>query len=218
MKRQTPSPASTRPFKKPRQAKWTRPPRVQSALASGRDELRYFDVNFSTDATTTPSVGALNNMAAGDTNITRDANKISMKAIMLRVGYSNEAIAQNVRTRWVLVLDHNSNGASAAMTDVFDAATIESQRKVANLSRFTVLMDKVVTLNSTTSTAGAFQKAFFKKYVKIPQDNINNIASYADGTAASPITNGLSLMYVSDVATGATDQDVIGTVRLFFLG
>jgi len=206
-----------RPYKRPRQ---TQPyQRTKSGLTSfGSNELKYTDFNFSTDATSTPAVGALNAVAAGDTNLLRDGNKIAMKAVQVRVGYSNEAIAQNVRTRWVVVIDHNSNGATAAMTDVFDAATIESQRKVANLSRFTVLMDKVIVLNASTSTAGAFQKGFFKKYLKIPQDGVNNIASFADGTAASPITNGLSLMYVSDVATGATDQDTIGTIRTFFQG
>uniref|UniRef100_UPI004048887E hypothetical protein n=1 Tax=Flavobacterium sp. TaxID=239 RepID=UPI004048887E len=136
----------------------------------------------------------------------------------MRIAYSNESIAQNVRTRWVIVADHNSNGASPAFTDVFDTATMESQRKVGNLSRFSILMDKVVTVNATTSTAGAFQKGFFKKYIKIPQAGPDCVAAYADGTAVSPISNGLYIMYVSDVATGTTDQDIVGTIRLFFVG
>lgn len=186
----------------------------QNALAALVQEIKYFDVSFATDASTTPAVGALNAVAAGDTNLLRDGNKIAMKALGIRFSMTNESIAQNVKTRVVIVLDHNANGASPAWTDVFDAATIESQRKVSNMSRFEILMDKVVVLNASTSTAGAFQKGFFKKYIKMP----NVIASYADGTGNSPITNALSIMYISDVASGLTDQDVTGTTRLYFHG
>lgn len=184
---------------------------LMNALAP---EPHYTSVTFNSDATTTPTYVDLANVAAGDTNVSRDGNKIALRACQLRISYTAESIAQNVRARFVLVIDPSSAGVTPVWTDVFDAATIESQRNVSNLPRFQILMDKTVVLNATTSTAGAFQKGFFKKYVKIP----NIVANYASAAAAVALTNSITLMYISDIAAGATDLDIAGTSRVYFMG
>jgi len=209
MKRKTPP---TKTYKRPAKRTKTIGPSYSAAMKTLAHEIGYFDAAIATDATTTPTIIDLNNMASGDDNTTRDGNKIGMIALGLRITFENESIAANTRTRYVVVLDPQSNAVAPVWTDVFTAATIESQRKIGTLSRYKILMDKTVTCNATTSTAGAFQKGFFKKYIKMP----NNIAAYTSGAAAVPWTNSLSLMYISDIAAGVADQNVVGTSRLFF--
>ncbi|MEO5351338.1 MAG: hypothetical protein H7836_17100, partial [Magnetococcus sp. YQC-3] len=93
-----------------------------------------------------------------------------------------------------------------------DTILPESLRTIGLLSRFDVLMDKTVSLNEGS---GAVQKLFFKKYIKIRD---NSVTSFVDGTASIPMTNSYNLLYLSDVAAGATDVNVFGQCRLRFVG
>lgn len=209
MKRKTPPTKTYKtPAKKPRLVRQN----AQAAITTLGHEIGYFDAAIAADASTTPVIVDLNAMAAGDTNITRDGNKIGMIALGLRIAYNIEAVTQNVRARFVVVLDKQPNGAAPTWLGVYDTATIESQRVVGSLSRYDILMDKVVTVNSTTTSATALQKGFFKKYCKMP----NIISSFVSAAAGPPFTNSLSLMYISDVVAGVTDMDVSGTTRLYF--
>lgn len=224
MKRKFSGGGASAPFKKPRLVR-------QNALVSFRasaagsqgilDELKYNDAAVVTDVTTTPVIVDLNNFAAGDTAIQRDGNKIMMKSLDIRLNFTLEAITQNATCRFVVVLDKNANTVAptwsgAAASSVFDAATIESQRQVSTMGRFVILMDKTFCINQSASNAGGVQHFFFKKYVKIAPKY--QLVTYAANTAAVPVTNGLSLMYISDVAAGITDVNVAGTTRLRFVG
>lgn len=193
---------------------YKRPSTMGSAIG---EELKFNDASFNTDATTTPTVVDLNNFAAGDTAITRDGNRIMMRSVELRVRYQLEVITTNALMRFVVLIDKNANGAAPTWLNVFDTATIESQRLVGNLSRYVILMDKVVPLNQSASNAGGVQKGFFKKYIKIKLPEIQ-LCSFGLSTASVPISNSLSLMYISDIAAGTADVDVSGTARLRFVG
>lgn len=179
------------------------------------DDLKFFDASFNTDATTTPTVVDLNSFAAGSTVFDRIGNKVAMRSLELRVRYSLEIITTNILARFVVVYDKNSNTAAPTWTQVFDAATIESQRLVNNRSRFTILMDKVIAINQTSG--GGVQKGFFKKYIKLKDPSVQ-FASFEDSSNNQPVTGAISLMYISDVAAGTTDLDVVGTCRLRFVG
>ena len=206
------------PFKKrnigPARERVMDAPRRRSASvpSSLKPELKYFDTAFSTDATSTSTVVQLTSVAAGDTALTRDGNKLAMRSLELRIKGNLEATTQNATIRFVLLVDKQANNGTISWGTVFDSESPQSLRLIASLSRFDILMDKVITVNATSTSA--LQKFFFKKYVKIP----NIIASFTDGTAAVPYTNSLVLMYNSDVATGATDTDVFGQARLRFVG
>lgn len=186
------------------------------------EELKFNDVSFNTDATTTETVVDLNNFAAGDTVNLRDGNKTIQRSIELRVKLELEAITQNVVCRFVVVHDKNANAAAptfsgSILTSVFDAATPQALRQISTLSRFTILMDKVVVVNQSASNAGGLQKAFFKKYIKIGNPDCQ-LASYGANTASIPMSGSLTLLYISDVAAGTTDINVSGTARLRFVG
>ena len=196
----------------PKKAKMTKstPYKKQVILAP---ELKYLDTAFSTDATTTGAVISLSTLATGNTVLTRDGNKIVPKSFELRIRLELEAITQNAVIRFVLVRDRQANQVAVpAFNNVYDSITPESLRVIANLSRYDILMDKTVTMNTES---GAVQKMFFKKYVKVKGDVVT---SYVDNTAAVPVTNGYSLLYISDVAAGATDVNVFGQCRMRFVG
>lgn len=206
MKRKT-TVKEVRPAKKQRT---TSQPRMAVSLAP---EVKYMDVAFATDATTTTVVVPLNSIPTGDTALTRDGNKVAQRALELRVRMELEAITQNAVARFVVVHDKNANVAAPIWATVFDSATPESLRLIATLSRYTILMDKTVTINNNS---GATQKGFFKKWIKIPPEL--QLVTFADSGTGVPVTGSLTLMYLSDVAAGATDLNVNGQARLRFIG
>lgn len=194
--------------------------RKSSALKDLKPELKYNDVSFNTDATTTETVIALTTIAAGDTALLRDGNKIICKSLELRIHLTNEALTQSNVVRFVVVKSMQSNSAAptwftgGGLTDVFDASTITARRATLTASRFKIIMDQTLVLNQFGSTGGALSMEYFHKYMKLPDE----VTSFFDGTAAVPVTNAYYLMYVGSTAAGATDCDVVGTARLRFVG
>lgn len=180
-------------------------------------EKKFFDSSSVTDASTTVTVVNLNNMAAGDTALTRDGNKILCKSLQFRISLENESLAQNTIVRFCLVHDKNANGVAPTGAQVFEGTpNVYSMKNISNASRFVTLWDEVIVLNNTSDTAGAFQKGYIEKFVIIPEKL--QLAAFADGTAVVPTSGSLSLLYLSDVASGATDVNVIDSNRLRFVG
>lgn len=186
-----------------------------------KPELKMLDTDITTDATTTPVITSLNTLATGDTISTREANKIMMKSIELRIAYDNEDVTANNRLRIVVGIDKNANITNpsffgSATSSIFDGNTplIGALRQISTMSRFVILKDKVITLNQTSD--GALQKGFIKIYVKIPDEY--QIASYQNSSSAVPMTNNLFLAYVGDEAAGVADMNFVARCRLRFVG
>ena len=180
-------------------------------------EKKFFDSVTITDATTTASILNLNNMAAGDTVLLRDGNKIICKSIQLRGTFQNESLAQNNVIRYMVIHDKNSNGTAPTAAQVFEGTpSVQGMKSIANASRFTTLLDKTVVLNNLSDTAGAMAFAYISEYVKIPANL--QLSAFADGTAAVPVSGSLSLIIIGSTAAGATDVDVIMNTRLRFIG
>lgn len=190
-------------------------------LSSIPDEKKYNDVAITTDASTTETVVALTTIAAGDTALLRDGNKIICKSIELRINMANEAVTQSNTVRFVVVKSMQSNAAAptwftgAAGQDVFDASTVTARRAVETASRYRILMDETIVVNQMTGVAAsAPTQAYFHKFIPLK----NEMTTYATGAATIPITNAFYLMYVGSTASGATDLDIAGTARLRFVG
>lgn len=194
--------------------------RARTSGAGIAPELKFNDGPFTTDATTTGAIIALNQMAAGDTALLRDGNKIVMKSIQLRFFLQLEASTVNAIVRMFIVYDKQSNlgnpSIATAGTGPLDTITVQSLRQVATVSRFKVLWDQVYTLNQQNDTITNLQIVHDEIFIKIPSDCQKT--SFADGIAAAPITGGLYLMYFSNLAAGAADVDVNGQFRLRFWG
>lgn len=180
-------------------------------------EKKFFDSSSVTDASTTVTVVPLNSMAAGDTALTRDGNKILCKSIQLRIAVQNESLSENNIFRYVVVHDKNANGVSPTGAQVFEGTpNVYSMKNISNASRFRTLLDQVMPINNTSDTAGCFRKEYFDHFITIPEDL--QLTQYADGTADVPISGSLSLLYLSDVVSGVTDLNVIDSNRLRFVG
>lgn len=183
-------------------------------------ELKFNDVSFVTDATTTGAVISLNNFAAGDTASTRDGNKILQKSIHLKYTCELESLAQNAVCRFIIVYDGQPNLAAPSIatagTGPLDAITPTAMRQIATVSRFHVLSDNTFEINSQSDTAGALAIRYFETYIKIPEKY--QAVTFGSSGATEPVTGGLYLMYLSTVAAGATDVNVVGSARLRFIG
>lgn len=181
-------------------------------------ELKFNDVNFNTDASTTETVVALTTFAAGDTALLRDGNKIICKSLELRILLANEATTQSNTVRFAVVKSLQANSAAptwfngGALTDVFDEATVTARRATITASRFKVIAEEVVTINQTNDTS--LNQAYIHKFMKLDED----ITQYFDGTSAIPVTNAYFLLYLGSSAAGVVDVDVVGRARLRFLG
>lgn len=194
--------------------------RKSSALKDLTPELKYNDVSFNTDATTTETVVALTTVAAGDTALLRDGNKVICKSLELRIHLTNEALTQSNVVRFVVVKSIQANAAAPtwssgnATTDVFDASTITARRATTTATKYKIIMDQTLVVNQFGSTGGALNMEYFHKYMKLPDE----VTQYGDGTASVPMTNAYYLLYLGSTAAGATDCDVVGTARLRFVG
>lgn len=190
---------------------------VGAALAP---ELKFFDTAFNTDASTTGTIVSLNNMAAGDTALTRDGNKILCKSLNLRIAIQNESLTISSTVRVLVVVDKNANNANpsfaTAGTGVLEAITPESQRRIDSISRFHCLMDETIVINAESGTGGAESKAFIERFIRIPEEF--QLSQYLDGSAGVPVSNSLTLLYLSDQVSGVSDVNFVGTCRLRFIG
>ena len=95
-------------------------------------------------------------IAQGTTESTRIGRKLTIRKINwrydLRLNNSSEPSHGDV-ARVILYIDHQCNGATAAVTDVLASADYQAYRNLANITRFTILLDKSYPMNFT---AGAY--------------------------------------------------------------
>lgn len=211
----------TAPFKKPRQAgTFKQTVARKKTTLQLEPELKFNDVAFTTDATTTGTIVPLNQMATGDTALLRDGNKILTKSVLLRIAIEQESVAQNLLIRFLVVLDRAPNGTdptiATAGTGPLDTITIQSLRRVDTIARFKILKDWVVEVNAGNDTATSLTEKYTECYLKL-RDDIQ-ITQFNGATSAAPMTNGLYLMYFSNVAAGVTDANISGQSRVRFVG
>lgn len=186
----------------------------QRTLLAPGQEKKYNTITLADDASTTPSYNQLTTIATGATSVTRIGNKIKTKYVHVRLSFSNEATTAANKLRIMIIIDKNAIQTNYVVGDVLDQGACESQRSIANFSRFHILADDVVVLN--TNGGSVINKGFYEKFVRVPE--AYSITAFADGTSAIPVSNGISVMYFGDIAAGAADCDIAGTVRLCYLG
>lgn len=179
-------------------------------------EVKFHDVAFVTDATSTGTIVDLNAIVTGDTNANRDGVKVMNRSLDLRIAMALESIAQNAIVRFLLIWDTNANATAPTFAQVLDAITVQSLRNNDFTSRFWCLWDECFVINSTSGTAASFQKEFIHKHIKLPPKC--QLTTFQDSGTSVPITGSLTLMYLSDVAAGVVDVDILGAARLRFVG
>lgn len=218
MKRKA-STAINRPFKRPRQVAQPQVYKKKSAPSIGV-EKKFNDFSAITDISTTGTVTDITTFAAGDTALLRDGNKVLCKSIQLRGTLTLESLGKNAIVRYMVIHDKNANGVAPTWAQVVSTTPttshVASLKSITNASRFTTLLDRTIVLNNQSDTAGAVAKAYINDYINIPANC--QLASFADGSAVVPTSGSLSLMMISDVASGIDDVDCLVLGRLRFIG
>ncbi len=120
-----------------------------------RGELKFHDVDLddAVVSNTGTMTATINIIPQGVTEKQRIGRKCTIKSIHWRyrmnipeVDAAGDPSAGDT-VRLILYLDKQANGATAAVLDVLETASMHEFRNLANQGRFTVLMDKTVALN-----------------------------------------------------------------------
>jgi len=181
-------------------AKRNRAPRVKGAIAAygGRQELKYVDIASAGYAgDTTGSVTALNLLAVGDDNTSRDGRQVCIKSVQVRGSvFPQDPSTQPTMVRLLLVWDNAVNsGAIATVAQILSAAHSNSFPLIDNANRFTILSDQQFCV-------GGFSTVATQSYAGSPMilpvsiyKKLNLVTQYSGTTAAiGSIQNGGLLM------------------------
>ncbi len=181
-------------------------------------ELKFHDVELNdgvvaNGATVTASI---NLIAQGVTESERVGRKCTIKSINWRYQVSipefDAAVtpATPSTVRLIVYCDKQCNGATIVGTDLLESADIHSFRNLSNSGRFTVHLDKVVTLNYLTmasdgagvvSGGEVFREYQFYKKVNIPIE-----FNGTTGAIAEIRSNNLGVMVVGLSGAGAINS------------
>jgi len=161
-------------------------------------ERKYLDTNASPDPSNTATITLLNGMAPGTTAITRNGQKIKCSSFTFNAFTTIASAAQATMVRAMIVIDHQPNAAAFAATDLLATSSVTGVRNVSNGKRFTVIMDKRISLSVNGPSQYHITK--FQK--------LNFHTEYNTGTAgtiADITRNALFLFLISSEATNTPD-------------
>jgi len=182
---------------------------VKGAIApyGGRKELKYNDIaSTGYVADTTGTVTALNLIAVGDDNTTRDGRQVTIKSVQLKgILKPVDGSTLTSKCRLLLVWDNAVNsGAIATVAQILTASTSIAFPLVDNAQRFTILRDMTFALGHDNTTTG-FEVASPSAYDIEVYLKINQLTQYSGTTAAiGSVQNGALLMVtIGDQAAAA---------------
>ncbi len=189
-----------------------------------RPEYKFFDRDIDAIIPSTAVIftDSLNRIAQGTGESARVGRKCTLRSLACKLRarlpiLTNSAAPTGDSLRIVVYLDKQCNGATAQVLDVLETADVHSFRNLANISRFSVLYDRVYPL-SRTAASGAdataewapyvIEDSFFKKFT-IPIE-----FSGTTGTIAEIRSNNIGIIAVTQF--GKADLDL--HTRLRFSG
>lgn len=135
---------------------------------------------------TTSSVTALNPIAQGSSDVTRNGDSILAKYIQLSGEVFGSASSSQDIVRIVLLCDKENRGTAPTYTDVYTDASVHSYLNKENMDRFIILRDWHFTFSTGSKNAFAF-----KKFIRL---NTHLKYSGNAGNATDIRQNGLYLM------------------------
>lgn len=180
---------------------------------AGGGERKFKDVTLddavvSSGGTVTDSI---NKIGQGVTEITRIGRKCTLKEIHWKYTVSlpevdavaDPAAVGTVRT--IMYLDKQCNGATAAVTDILETDDYQSFYNLANQGRFSIIMDKLHTLNyMTMASDGAALVSMGKVTRNYSFDKRCNIPLEFDNTTGAITeirSNNVGVLILSDTGT-----------------
>lgn len=187
-------------------------------MSSFTPEMKHFDLIQSIALTSSGafSTNPLNAMVRGDTNATRDGNRIRIKKIGMRLQYLDTASTDDGDViRIIVLVDHQANGANPAVTDVLQSADVQAFRAAKTMKRFTFLFDRYIAWQPQTldvaGTGFAAHRGAITWFKDLDLD-VEFRANSADIAGVS--TNAIHLFAISQQAS---DTTITWTSRVSFV-
>jgi len=191
------------------------PPRTGGFFGAGSrprgsgPELKSVDVTAAAATMATSAVTGilLNGLATGSDIGSRIGRKVTMKSLLLRIHFSPVASVDSpigCTARALVVWDSQTNTVATTSTLVLNTDDFLAPNKLENRERFTILMDKFITLpaaeyTAPAVTAGAPTPRLLKKYLRINRDTIYNANS--TGAVGDIVSGSLYLVVIASSAT-----------------
>lgn len=193
--------------------------RVRGAITGARrPELKYVDLaqaNYACD--TTGSVTALNLLAVGDDNNTRDGRQVVIKSVQLHgMVYPQDNTTLHTKARVMLVWDNAVNsGTIATIAQILTAANGTAFPLIDNANRFTILVDRMYAVgmvdNTATTSFAASPTVSDCEIYKL----INQVTQYSGTTAAiGSIQNGGLLLVTIGSSPATQAANLLASVRV----
>lgn len=189
-------------------------------MTTGRHqpEMKHKDLiqSFSLTNTSAFASDPFNAIVTGDTNETREGNRITIKKIGLRCQILDTASTDDGDViRIIVLVDHQANGADPAVTDILQSADEQAFRATKTMKRFTFIMDKYLSWSPhTLNVAGTGFASTRQSFTWFHDCNIDveYLANSAD--IAGIGTNAIQLFAISQQAS---DTTITFTSRISFV-
>lgn len=176
-----------------------------------KSEFKYIDtglINITSD--TTGAIQLINGSAEGVGPTQHVGRRTLMKSVELKLRNSVVAGTGTDQTyRVMLVYDRQPNGVALTIAEVLNAVSVMSMKNLDNRMRFTVLLDKIGTLNAT-GEPGADESWNYYKMLNMPVV----YDATADATIASISTGSLYLISIGSNVAGNTAGTLQGYARV----
>jgi len=169
-----------------------------------RKELKYLDLAYSQAYVfdTTGTVTALNLVAEGDDNISRNGRQIQIASVEV-IGKANPVDGSTTPDfcRLMLIYDSQTNGALPAITDILAASTSNSFLNLDNRDRFHIIADHKFVIGglSTTATQTYAQSPTLELIDIHRKLALHTTFKGTTGAIASIATGALLLVSIGDV-------------------
>lgn len=183
-------------------------------------ELKYLDTGISAGMNSTGSVTALNLLAVGDDNTTRDGRQITAKSVHIQGFIQPEDQTVNSQlVRWLLVWDSQPNSSTiAAIGDILVTATSISHTNLNNRERFTILRDQRFAVGFVSNVATQAYAVGPGVHVVNEFVPLKELKTTYSGTTAviGAIATGALLLVLVGTEAGGTAATFNGQARLRF--
>lgn len=196
-----------------------RAPRIKGAIPK-TNELKYVDLAVAVyPCDSTGSVTALNLIAVGDDNTTRDGRQVTIKSVQLHgsIAPVDDSVSYN-KARVLLVWDNAVNsGTIATIAQILTAANGTAFPLIDNANRFTILVDRTFATGKVSNTATqAFAASITTQDVEIYK-KVNSCTQYSGTTAAiGSIQNGALLLVTIGSAAPNDGTQLVASTRVRF--
>ena len=191
-------------------------PRAGPYIPPSRSEWKQIDTyTGSIVADTTGALGLVNGCIQGADRNNRVGREITMRSIQV-TGLSavTSATGLDQTHRVLLVYDSQPNGTALTVAQVLDTTGINvtlAQKNRDGIRRFTILLDRLMRLNSNAEPGGAEAWRYYRRCNLPVRFNSGNA-----GTVADIETGSLYLISLGSLAAGATAGTFVGTIRVLF--